>query len=105
MIDINALILLLVIRIIALASEVIKKLMVQGLLGSYPLVRVHFKQSFHQIDFDVIHYRCVSRLKGLWLSNVWELQTLVPSVATEFVLKEIWKMTKNFLDHEQLINF
>lgn len=51
-------------------SKVIEILMVYCLSGSYTLVRVHVKQFFHQIYFNIIHYRCISHFNGFWVGNI-----------------------------------
>lgn len=48
-VDINTFVLVLVVRVSAFAPQVVKVLVVQGLSGVDSLIRIHFKQLFHQV--------------------------------------------------------
>ena len=79
--------------------------MLKSFLCSHSLVRVHFKKTFHEVDFNLIHDRSISGFKRFGMLNVRELETLISCVPTKLILKEIRKRPKHLLNDIELVDF
>ena len=78
--------------------------MLNGLPGCDPLVGVHVEHVSHEVDLYIIHNPSVPSLNSLWVSDLRELEALIANVTIELVLEEVWQLSEDLLNNEELID-